>query len=245
MTRFIDQPRIAGRRRRPVAPLVLAAVLALGACSHPRAASPPPPPAAPTAADRSREVAGIVALLERGDTAAASPRIDALLAREPADAQARVLRASIDTDPVALLGARSFAYAVKPGETMPELAERFLGTSLKSYQLARYNGIAVPAALAAGTVLRIPGTAPDAPIVKPKRAPPPAKAPPAPAKSDPIAARQSRAAGLVALNAGQLDRAVTLLRRAAQLDPDDPLIQRDLARAQRVAETVRARPPMR
>ena len=141
---------------------VLSASLLAGALAGcaPRAPRPAPPPPPFTATDRAAERDAIVGLLDRGDVAAASPRIDALLARDPADPPARVLRDSLDRDAVALLGPKSFAYTVKPGETMLALSERFLGNRLKSYQLARYNRIAVPAALSAGTVLRIPGTPP-------------------------------------------------------------------------------------
>ena len=139
---------------------------------------------------------------------------------------------------------------------MAGLAQRFLGNRLKAYQLARYNGIAKPADLAAGQTLRIPGAPPRIEI--PRRAEPRAAAPtpakarpamprPAPAArpaapiTNPVAARQARAAGLAALNSGNIGRAVGLLRRAATLDPGNPIIARDLTRAQRIAATVKAR----
>jgi hypothetical protein len=221
-------------RRNAALALLLAG--ALGGC-----ASRAPVVAPPVAViDRGAEVDAIVALLDHGDSAAALPRIDALLRRDPADPQARVLRDSLDRDPVALLGPRSFAYTVRPGDTMLALSERFLGNRLKSYQLARYNGIAVPAALSAGTVLRIPGTAPEAappphPAPRPRATPRP-KAPVVP-RTDPAGARQARAAGLAALGQGRLDVAIAALRRAAALDPASPLIRRDLARAEHVAAT--------
>jgi hypothetical protein len=139
---------------------------------------------------------------------------------------------------------------------MVGLADRFLGNKLKFYQLARYNGVKVPAALAAGTVLHIPGTPPKpatpkpaprspeppAPIVKPvhpKPVPPPVAAPVVPT-ANPALARQLRGAGLAALNQGKIDRAVALLSRAAALDPGNPLIARDLSRAERIARTVQS-----
>ena len=48
------------------------------------------------------------------------------------------------------LGSTSYPYTVAPGDTMSALAERFLGNRLKSYQLARYNGLDDPAALRRG-----------------------------------------------------------------------------------------------
>jgi Flp pilus assembly protein TadD len=64
--------------------------------------------------------------------------------------------------------------------------------------------------------------------------------PPAPA-ANPALAGQLRSAGLNALNQGQVARAVALLTRAAQLDPANPLIARDLARAERIARAVQAK----
>jgi hypothetical protein len=243
------------RRAALACPLLVAALLA--GCSHPRPAPLPPPAPAPVL-DRQAELNGAVALLDQGDTATASARVNALLARDPADPQARVLRESIDKDPVALLGPKNFPYTVKPGETMLGLAERFLGNRLKSYQLARYNGIAVPASLTAGTVLKIPGTAPRAePEARTPARTRPGRGKPAEAGStstpaasatpaavphvDAAGARAARAAGLAALAQGDVGRAIGLLRRAAQLNPGDPLIARDYARAQRIAATVKAR----
>jgi Flp pilus assembly protein TadD len=68
----------------------------------------------------------------------------------------------------------------------------------------------------------------------------PAK-PPSLASSNPIVARQLHAAGLTALNQGAVDRAVNLLRRAAALDPGNAVMARDVARAERIATTVKAR----
>jgi Flp pilus assembly protein TadD len=84
-----------------------------------------------------------------------------------------------------------------------------------------------------------PAPPPAAAAPRPKPAPPRA-ATPKPA-GNPAAARQARAAGLAALNQGNVDRAIALLGRAAQLDPGNALIERDLARARRIAATVRAR----
>ncbi|MDB5737864.1 MAG: hypothetical protein JWO65_1532, partial [Sphingomonas bacterium] len=59
--------------------------------------------------------------------------------------------------------------------------------------------------------------------------------------ANPALAARMRAAGLAALNQGNVDRAVALLRRASQLDPGNALIGRDLERAERIARTVKAR----
>ena len=114
----------------------------------------------------------------------------------------------------------------------------------------------MPAELAPGTRLKIPGEAPHAAAPEPARAAPKssprhtkaqaAPAPSAPAAprapaSDPAAALRLRGAALSALNQGKADQAVALLRRAAALAPGNALVSRDLARAERIASTVHQR----
>lgn len=223
-----------------------------------RVASTPPPPVAPPAG----EIDQINDLLLRGDTGTARKRIKAVLKRDPMNAPALLLRDSIDGDPKEALGPQSYPYVVRAGDTIPGLAQRILGNRLKAYQLARYNGLAAPYALTPGQTLRIPGAPPRVePVRRPDPAPSPAPsraapgntpapaakpAPPKPAASaapaaNPAAARQFRTAGLAALNQGNVARAVALLRRAAAADPGNPVVGRDLARAERIAATVRAR----
>jgi hypothetical protein len=233
----------------PTRSIPLAVMLALAACSHgprhPDAVSAPAGTASPDS---------VIAALDQGDEATARKQINAIRKRMPSDPSVRVLEESIDKDPVDLLGPKSFPYTTQPGDTMLGLADRFLGNRLKFYQLARYNGVKVPASLAAGTVLRIPGTPPRPPAAKPVRPSEPAPVakpthprpvPPTPAApvappANPALARQLRGAGLAALNQGKIDRAVALLSRAAALDPGNPLIARDLSRAQRIAHTVQS-----
>ena len=64
---------------------------------------------------------------------------------------------------------------------------------------------------------------------------------PARPSADPAAARRARSAGLTALNQGKVSQAVAHLRRAASLDPGNTAIAADLARAERIARTVRSR----
>ncbi|WP_445192087.1 LysM peptidoglycan-binding domain-containing protein [Sphingomonas sp. Tas61C01] len=242
---FACAPRIA----------VLALATAVAACAGggPKPAAQLPAP--PSAATATSEIDAIIALLDAGDTKTAQRRINAALKRDPMNASVQVLRDSIAQDPRELLGPVSHPYVTKAGDTMNGLADRFLGTRLKGYQLSRYNGIAVPATLAAGQTLRIPGEAPraepihraepraTAPAVAAPRPKPVAAKPVAAAKppANPVAARQARAAGLAALNQGDVVRATNLLRRASFLDPANPTIARDLGRAQRIAATVKAR----
>lgn len=242
-------------------PLVLAPrlaaltlAIAVAACSGGGAKPAAQLPAPPHAATADSDIDAIIALLDAGDTKNAQRRIASALKRDPMNASVQVLRDSIVRDPKQLLGPVSHPYVTKTGDTMNGLAERFLGTRLKGYQLSRYNGIAVPATLAAGQTLRIPGEPPrvepvrrteprvPAPVVATPK-PKPAAAKPVVAKpaANPVAARQARAAGLAALNQGDVVRATNLLRRASLLDPANPTIARDLGRAQRIAATVKAR----
>lgn len=236
---------------RAFRPAVLAASIALAGC-----ASGPRPQSAPAAATSAQNIERIAEYLNLGDTDTARKLIKASLKRDPNNATLALLRDSVTRDPVELLGPKSFDYVVQPGETLTALADRFLGNRLMTYQLARYNGIAKPTQLAAGQTLRIPGTAPapvrraapqptrPAPVAAPARAQPSrpqAATPAAAARVDPVAARQLRTQGLSALNKGGAAKAVQLLRRAAALDPANSAIKTDLARAERIAATVRAR----
>jgi len=231
--------------------------LALAACSGgpARVGKTPPPPVAPAVS----ETDAAFDLLMQGKDAAARKKLKAILKRDPMNPAALMLTGSIDRDPKQLLGPQSYPYVVAPGDTMAGLAQRFLGNRLKAYQLIRYNGLKAPVALVPAQVLRIPGepprppepvrraepaptrAAPTTPTTPRPRAVTPKPTAPAPGAANPAAARQLRTAGLAALNQGNVDRAVGLLRRAAQLDPGSAMIARDLGRAERIAATVRAR----
>lgn len=228
--------------------MVLAAALALAGC-----ASGPKPGAVAAPANSVQNIDAIAEHLNQGDVSAARKLIKSGLKRDPNNPSLALLRDSIARDPVELLGPQSFEYVVQPGDTLMSIAQRYLGNRLMTYQLARYNGIEKPAALAAGQLLRIPGTKPAPPRRLEKPSPPPsapaapraqptkpAVAPPA-ARSDPAAARQLRTQGLAALNKGSATRAVQLLRRASALDPGNAMIKADLARAERIEATVRSR----
>jgi hypothetical protein len=212
--------------------------LVLSAC----AATTPRPPAAPTVAPGvapAERLSQAIELLDQGQAAAARAELQAILAARPDDARAGRLMREIDDDPRVLLGSRSYPYTVRPGESMSALADRFLGDSLMFYALARYNGIAAPADLTAGRVLMIPGVPRRAPVAAPPvTQPQPVKPPPV---HDRAQARQLRASALESMNRGQINRAVSLLQRAVALDPDDPVIARDLTRALRIQATVHAR----
>ena len=239
---------------RRKAGLTLSLALGIAACSGtPKVA---PPVAAPVVPVSPVEIDAILGQLNRGEVDAASAAIAAALKREPMNPSLQLLRDSVERDPKELLGPENYSYTVRPGDTMISLSERFLGNRLKAYQLARYNSITNPSLLAPGQHIRIPGDAPRAeptrrPEPRPSTTPAPTKPRPAAPKpaavpqaaptANPAAARQMRAAGLAALNQGKVMQAVGMLRRASALSPGDPAIARDLARAERIAATVRSR----
>ena len=234
--------------------ILLAAIgVALAGC-----AGKPSGPARPVAIqpiDNADQYGDVIARLERGEVKDAKKALEAMRKREPNDARAGVLLESITGDPQAMLGARSFGYVAKPGDSFTSLAQRFLGNRDKFYALARYNGIDNPSELTAGRALRIPGDAPRAapPPPKPRPTPPATARPsakPAPVKpaarparaaANPAHANQLRSQGLAALNRGQVDRAVVLLHQAVAANPGNATIRADLARAQRIRATVKAR----
>jgi hypothetical protein len=175
-----------------------------------------------------------VDLLGDGHSEQARAELVALLSEQPANAVARKLLDQIDRDPRMMLGEKNYPYSVRAGETMSELAGRFLGDPLMFYALARYNNIAAPSQMEVGQSLLIPGV--------PRKAAPVAAKPGAPnaaAQRNAARAGQLRAQGLDQMNRGAIHQAVVTLRQALQLDPANPAIQRDLDRAVRIQATVR------
>ncbi|GLV28105.1 hypothetical protein TomTYG75_06290 [Sphingobium sp. TomTYG75] len=241
------------------APNLLLAIVALGLAGC--ASKPGGQAVRPTMVQQvsnAQELGDVVSLLDQGEEKAARKKLSAMLKRDPADTSSRKLLESITADAVATLGGTAFVYRVEPGDTMQDIAQRFLGDRMKFYLLARYNKLAVPAALKPGQTVRVPGLRPkDAPPApsRPRPEPTPAPAPstkpapsatgavppPAPRTADPRRAAQLRSAGLTALNKGQIGNAVRLLGQALRLDPGNALIERDLDRARRLQATVTAR----
>ena len=133
--------------------MLVAVASALAACGGPKGLTTTPPPVAqPGVADTDV----VFDLLMAGDEGAATKRLKAIRKRDPMNATALLLSDSIGRDPTELLGPNSYPYAVRPGDTIVGLAQRFLGNRLKAYQLLRYNGLKAPAVLAPGQTLRIP-----------------------------------------------------------------------------------------
>src|SRR5690554_1173581 len=224
--------------------------LSLAACSSNPKAGPGVMQAISTPA---ADIEAIAELLDTGNTKDARKRLDRALRDDPMNPSLLVLHQGMIGDAKADLGPASYAYTVAEGDTMASLAQQFLGNRLKSYQLARYNAIDNPAALAPGQVIQIPGQPVRAendrrPATTPtnRTARTPAASPASPAAAtrapaiDTAGAQRARTAGLAALNKGHVANAVAQLQRAAALDPGNDSIARDLARAQRIASTVRS-----
>ena len=233
------------------------AVLAATACLLAACGSfqPAPKPGGPRVAPSQQQQAqrnaiAAIELLETGHEEQARSELRRALATDPNNRLAQSLLHQITADPVASLGRESFAYTVRPRDTMASIAGRFLGDAQAFYLLARYNGIRVPRQLTAGDVIRIPGR-PAAPSAgaesrRPAAAPPSTAVPvepPPPAEPEPpappAAARKPTPGELTlrdaqaAEQAGDLDAALNGYRRAATLEPT--------AAATAGAEAVRAK----
>jgi len=175
-------------------------------------------------------------MLEGGNEDQARNEIQAALSTDPNNKLAQSLQRQLTVDPVEALGRESFAYTVRPADTLSRIAGRFLGDIYSFYLLARYNDIKVPRLVAAGQVIRIPGKAPPpgadrdpprpataapspAPAAPVAPVPPPAAATPAtPAAAEPTPGQRALRAGEAAERAGDLDRALAEYNRAAGLD---------------------------
>ncbi len=147
-----------------------ALLMFLTACGGPKTARVEPAQSEPVAQSTPAEagaadvtarmhVSRAIASLQAGDAETARQDLQAALASEPDNAKAKLLMEQIDTDPQAYFGAESFDYTVEVGESLSALSQRFLDNRLKFYALARYNGIAKPSLVEAGSTIRIPGTA--------------------------------------------------------------------------------------
>ena len=218
-------------------PLIAVCLLACAACSHMPSLAGLSGAVVATPGLSARDRMNLaVESLEAGHRERAKVELEAILAESPGDNTARRLLSQIDGDPRAMLGERHHPYTVQTGDTMTTLAERFLGDPLMFYALSRYNGIDAPNQMQVGATLMIPESRRARPAMTastPRSTPAPA-APAAVTRIDPARANQLRLQALQQLNTGAVDRAVSLLRQARELDAANPAIQRDLDRATRI-----------
>lgn len=195
-----------------------------------------------------------VELLEAGNEDQAKIDLQRVLDLDPNNKLALSLMRQITVDPQATLGRESFAYTVRPSDTLSRIAGRFLGDIYSFYILARYNGIQVPKKVASGQVIRIPGKAPPpgsetsraaaqqppAPAPAPAPAPIPASPPSSsPPPTAPSVGELAFKRGEAAEKAGRLDAAYEEFQAAAALDHPGAATRASSARSTLVASRLR------
>lgn len=242
--------------------LTIAAVLALAGCTSTSAPPTPPPetqkpsaaatepvprpPATLAEQQQAQKVALRVAdLLEAGTETEARSELDRALTLDPNNKLAQNFLRQLTVDPATALGTESFAYTVRPGETLSKIAGRYMNDIYAFYLLARYNDVKVPRLVSAGQTIRVPGKAPPPeppPVKQPRSEPPKHKSPktsdkervvvereeaepappPPPVQPPPEVVSPAEKAyreGLAAQRSGNRERAYQQFRHAAQLDP--------------------------
>ncbi|RQP25390.1 LysM peptidoglycan-binding domain-containing protein [Piscinibacter terrae] len=189
----------------------------------------PAAPASPATQQQATKIAVAAAvMLENGHEEQAKSELQRALAADPNNKLALNLMRQITADPVATLGRESFAYTVRPNDSMSSIAGRFMGDIYSFYILARYNSIAVPKQVSGGQVLRIPGKAPPPSVMRetakaepappPPPPPPPAVPAPPPPPAEPTPGERAMRAGALAQKSGDFERALAEYSKAATLD---------------------------
>lgn len=235
-----------GHKQRDVEPLPAPPVVAPMPTTAPASNTVLPTPNLP--ADERFTL--VLNLLSQGKEAQARADLVQYLADRPRDARAKDMLRQVDTDAAVLYGTASYPYTIAEEDTLASIAQRFMGSRYRFYGLAKFNGLVVPAQAKPGQVIQIPGRPRPAPVRRskpmvqlPREEAQPASvtAPAARPVVDRGGAQRLRRAGLEQMSAGAIDRSVTLLERAAALDPGNGAIAGDLARARRIQGTVRSR----
>ena len=158
----------------------------------------PTGPVTPAAQQQAQKLALATAdLLESGNEEQARTELKRALGLDPQNKLAQNLTRQMAADPITMLGRESFAYTMRPSDTLSRIAGRFLGDVYAFYILARYNDIKVPKQVSSGQVIRVPGKAPPPGSVA-ANPPPPAepvpRTPPPPPPSIPAPAPTPAAA---------------------------------------------------
>lgn len=224
-----------------VSALISVLSFCLAACSSVPAGGAKPGAASPPAEMTTRaRVQLVVQLLDQGQEERALSEIETVLAVSPGNAATIHLRNQVQSDPQKMLGASYRAYTALPGDTLSSLARTHLGDAMLFYALSQYNDLPAPNRLMVGQSLKIPDKYPGAP--KSAFGTPGVSKPIEGARkvssNDVGAARSLRLQALEHLNKGNADQAVVLLEQAARLDSSNKSISTDLARAQRIRQTL-------
>ena len=217
--------------------LLSASMALLTACAQLPFAGPPGPPTPAMQQQAQRMALAAAGMLESGQEEQARAELQRALSTDPNNRLAQNLMRQMTVDPVATLGRESFAYTVRPHETLSIIAGRFLGDIHSFHLLARYNGIAVPRQVAEGQTLRIPGKVapPAAPsITAPAMAGPVPGATATPPAAEPTDGERALRAAEAAERDGDLERAYAEYRRAASLDQPAAEAKAEHARRQLV-----------
>ena len=163
-----------------------------------------------------------ITLLDRGKPELARTQLECALKLNPDSDRAKILIEQLDADPVGYLGRPNYLYRVQSNDTLSKIARERLGSPLKFYILARYNDIDVPANLAAGQTIKIPG-------LKPPTAPPepePEPSPPDPPKT----ADEYRFQALSNEAGGNIEAAFELINKAKNAGEPLENIEEDYSR---------------
>jgi tetratricopeptide (TPR) repeat protein len=162
-----------------------------------------------------------IALLDRGEPEIARTQLECALKLNPDSDRAKILIEQLDADPVEYLGRPNYLYKVKSNDTLSKIARKRLGSSLKFYILARYNDIDIPANLAAGQTIKIPGQKP----------PPAAPPPPEPSPADTATtANDYRVQALSNEESGNIEAAFELINKAKNSGEPLENIEEDYSR---------------
>lgn len=236
----------------PPAPVPVPAPPPVAAPEPPPPPPPPPPPVTPATIREAQVLADrtVVPLLEQGNEEQARVELDRALQKDPNNKLVANLLRQLNEDPTVMLGRESFAYTIRPNDTLSTIAAAYLKDKYLFYALARYNGIAVPRQVVAGQQIKVPGkagtvvskvppakgdntppAAPDTPPVAPPSAspmpapapvpPPPPPPPPPPAPVVLSPGEQALQAGAAAEKSGNLERALADYQRAATAGQPD------------------------
>jgi tetratricopeptide (TPR) repeat protein len=97
-------------------------------------------------------------MLNNGEDGQALAELNAFLIAKPRSNSARNLVAQISTDSSQYFPSEHFKVNLRSGSSLSTLAQKYLGSALKFYALAKYNNIANPSRVNIGQVIKIPLT---------------------------------------------------------------------------------------